>query len=248
MPNSEIILEVCAGSLEDAVAAEQAGANRIELNAGLPLGGLTPSAGLVREVLAAVQIPVIAMVRPRPGGFCYSDSEWRVLLADAEAMLAAGVRGLAFGVLDAGSNIDVDRCSGLVRRFSGAELVFHRAFDLVPDWHVAVKQLIGAGLTRLMTSGQKETAVDGRSTIREIVNLAGDRIGVLPAAGINRHNALELIQATGASQIHGSFSETVDDPGYPPPGGLRFAANDGRGRANREQIAETVRLLKTGKR
>lgn len=244
MTNRKIILEVCAGSLEDAIVASEAGADRIELNSGLQLGGLTPSAGLVREVLAAVSIPVIAMVRPRPGGFCYCEPDWKTLLADADWLLAEGVHGLAFGVLDEKSNIDVGRCKELVKKCSGAELVFHRAFDLVNDWRVSLQQLIDCGIRRVMTSGQWETAIEGASEIREMIEVAKGRIEILPASGINKQFIPSLIEQTGATQLHGTFSSGIDDPGYPPENGIRFAPNDGLRRANRQQIIEIVQLLK----
>ena len=244
MTDFKIILEVCAGSLQDAIVASEAGADRIELNSGLQLGGLTPSAGLVREVLSAVKIPVIAMVRPRPGGFCYSESEWKTLLADADWLLAEGVHGLAFGVLDEKSNIDVHRCKELVKKCSGAELVFHRAFDLVHGWRVSLQQLMDCGIRRVMTSGQSATAVIGTQNIREMIKWAKGRIEILPASGINIQFIPSLIEQTGATQLHGSFSSAIDDPGYPPENGIRFAPNDELRRANKQQIVEIVQLLK----
>jgi len=238
-----ILVEVCCGSLDDAITAMQAGANRIELNSGLPLGGLTPSSGLVREVLAAARIPVVAMVRPRPGGFCYSGNEWKTLLADARWMLENGVHGLAFGVLDESSHIDVRRTTEFVTQFRNVELVFHRAFDLTLDWTTALRQLADCGVHRVMTSGQAATAIEGADTIRKMIGLAEGQIEILPASGISVHNAQSLLQATGATQLHGTFSRPVHDPGYPPQNGIRFASNDDLRQPDQEQIRKLVRLL-----
>lgn len=222
----KIIVEVCCGSLGDALAASDGGADRIELNSGLPLGGLTPSAGLVQSVLRSIRLPVIAMLRPRPGGFCYSVTDWETAHADAEWLLEAGVAGLAFGALDEHSRIDVRRVREIVRMAGEREAVFHRAFDLVSDWPSALDQLIDCGVTRVMTSGQAESALAGAATIHEMMERAAGRIEILPAGGIVPDHAAGLLAATGARQLHGSFSAPVSDPGYPPAGGFRFAPND----------------------
>lgn len=226
MGEQRLQVEVCCGSLQDALIAEEAGAARIELNAGLPLGGLTPSAGLVQAVLQAVSIPVIAMVRPRAGGFCYSGREWDTALAEAEWLLEAGVAGLAFGALDAGSKIETRRCEAARRLAGHRELVFHRAFDLVAGWEAGLEQLIECRINRVMTSGQARDALTGAGVIRGMMEKSAGRIEILPAGGIRADNVAELVRITGAKAVHGSFSAPVTDPGYPPSSGFRFAVND----------------------
>lgn len=237
-------MEVCCGSLAGAIAAAAAGADRIELNSALPLGGLTPSAGLVREVLSAVELPVIAMTRPRAGGFCYSAAEWSTLLEEADWLAEAGVRGLAFGALTAGREIDAVRCREIVRRFGALDLVFHRAFDLTCDGTAAIGVLVDCGVQRVMTSGQAATAAAGVANIRAWLEVAANRIGILPAGGITSQNAAALIARTGCRSVHGTFSRPAADPGYPPPGGLRFAPNDDLRECDPAEVADLIRSLR----
>ncbi len=241
MGDNRLLVEVCCGSLQDALIAEEAGAARIELNAGLPLGGLTPSAGLVRTVLQLVHLPVIAMVRPRAGGFSYSQREWETALAEAEWLLEAGVAGLAFGALDGGSRVDVGRCEAMRRLAGHRQLVFHRAFDLVDGWEEGLERLVDCGVTRVMTSGQAATARAGASTIRAMLVQAAGRIEVLAAGGVRADHLSDLLSLTGVTAVHGSFSVPVAEPGYPPASGFRFAPNDQLTIPDAEQIRAVCR-------
>src|SRR5438105_4751027 len=128
-----ILLEVCVASAEDAAVAAAAGADRLELNAALALGGLTPSLGSIVEARQATALPVIVMARPRPGGFCYSVSEYRVLRRDVDAALGNGADGVAFGVLTDSGEIDTERVREVVRQIGPRQAVFHRAFDVTPE-------------------------------------------------------------------------------------------------------------------
>lgn len=209
-------LEVCAAGVDDAITATASGADRLELNAALELDGLTPSLGLLEEVRRAVHIPVVAMARPRPGDFCYTPVEFRVLRRDIDLALEHGADGIAFGVLTEGHRIDVERCREVVRqveqaarsngpRFQGA--VFHRAFDAVADPHAAMEQLIDLGVRRVMTSGQRPTALEGSTLIAELVRRAAGRIEILPAGGVRPANAAQLLARTGCDQLHASLRD-----------------------------------------
>ncbi|MCE2791371.1 MAG: hypothetical protein LW697_02830 [Blastopirellula sp.] len=145
MGNS-VLLEVCAGSLEDLEAAKAGGADRVEVNSGLQLGGLTPSPALLEEAVRLFPRGAVAMVRPRPGGFCYTAADWRLLLRDAELALAAGAEGIAVGVLTADREIDVPRIDELVRLADSRPVVFHRAFDLTRDWQRSLEILNELGI------------------------------------------------------------------------------------------------------
>ncbi len=210
MPN-RIKLEICTASVEDCVAAEQGGADRIELNCALMLGGLTPSAGTILEARAAVTIPLIVMIRPRPGGFCYSAQEFKVMQRDAESALAAGADGIAFGILTALGEIDADRCRQLASQAAGRQLVFHRAFDVTPQPIPALDQLIELGITRVMTSGQEASAYNGALKIAGYIQHAAGRIEILPAGGINRFTVSDVVRRAGCDQIHASLSGTRRD-------------------------------------
>ncbi len=210
-----IVLEVCVASVDDAVAAVAAGADRLELNSSLELGGLTPTLGFVQEVQQAVHVPVIAMLRPRAAGFCYRAVELRVMRRDAEALLAAGVDGLAFGSLLPDGRLDLEFCHRVVHLVGDRQSVFHRAFDRVHDVRTSLRQLIDLHVTRVMSSGQQTTALEGLSRLAELVEWAGDAIEMMPACGIRADNVRQLVRATGCRQVHGSFSRPATDEGQP---------------------------------
>ena len=211
MSKPRITLEICTASAEDCVAAEQGGADRIELNCALMLGGLTPSLGCLHEALAAARIPIIAMIRPRAGGFCYSATEFKVMQRDLELALSAGAAGVAFGILKADGTIDHERCRQIISLCAGRPVVFHRAFDVVPSPLAALDQLVDLGVTRVMTSGQEASAYNGASQIAEFIRYAAGRIEILPAGGINRFTVADVISRTGCNQIHASLSTSRKD-------------------------------------
>ena len=199
-----ILLEVCCGSADDVIEAYQAGADRVELNSDLFHGGLTPTVGTLRVVKRETDIPVMTMVRPREGGFCYTEAEYRVCLEDAELLIENGADGLVFGFLTAEGEIDPERTrrlAGIAQR-AGKESVFHRAIDVVPDWKKAVDLLADLGITRILTSGQAPDVSDAADTVREMIAYAGDRIQILPGAGITMRNIQRVARETGASQLH----------------------------------------------
>jgi copper homeostasis protein len=206
-----IKLEICTASVEDCVKAERGGADRVELNCALMLGGLTPSLGALRESRAAVRLPIIAMIRPRPAGFCYSPAEFNVMQRDAEAALAEKADGIAFGILTAAGAVDVKRCRQMVKLAGGRQAVFHRAFDVVRNPLKALEQLIDLGVTRVMTSGQEASAYNGAANIADYIRRAAGRIEILPAGGINRFTVADVIKRTGCDQIHASLSTAGKD-------------------------------------
>lgn len=208
------MVEICCGSYEDAVAAERGGAERIELNSALSLGGLTPSAGCVRLVKKHTDLKVISMVRPRGGGFCYTERETAQMFEDAEILLECGSDGLAFGFLTENREINLERTGEMIRRIHsyGREAVFHRAFDCTRDPKAAVSQLIELGADRILTSGLKETAWEGRELLQKLQQEFGGRIELLAGSGVNAGNARELMEVTGISQIHSSCKGWREDP------------------------------------
>jgi copper homeostasis protein len=215
-----VLLEICVESVDDAVTAVEAGADRLEVNAALRLAGLTPSLGLLTEIrrLIGQQFPIVVMVRPRAGDFCYSDREFEVMCRDAELLLKNGANGIAFGILTPDGRVDCNRCRKLVeqvRSFSAATegAVFHRAFDFVREPLVAINEFVNLGIARIMTSGQRETACDGAAEIARYIIHAARRIEILPAAGIRPENVNALIRATGCGQVHASLREPTPTTG-----------------------------------
>ena len=150
----------------------------------------------------------MVMVRPRDGGFFYDDTEFASMLEDVRIFASEGVEGLVFGLLMPDGTIDTERCRILVEAAGEREKVFHRAFDLVPDWRKAMDELVAIGFDRILTSGQAPDALKGSETIREMVEYASGRIEILPGGGIRPHNVPYLLRATGCTQAHSSASRT----------------------------------------
>lgn len=209
---AHILLEICCGSVEDAIAAQAGGADRIELCSALFLGGLTPSLASLLSAKEKLTIPVMTMVRPRPAGFCYSPTEVEVMEREADLFVQHGADGIVFGILRPDRTVDVEMCRRVRERIGTREAVFHRAFDVVPDPERALDELIDLGCARVLTSGQRNTAPEGRSLIRKLVEHAHGRIEILPGAGIRTHNVRELIAQTGCTQVHTTAFRHLDDP------------------------------------
>lgn len=209
MPN--VLLEICCGSIDDAIQSEKGGADRVELCSALFLGGLTPSIGTIQEAKRRLKIPVIAMVRPRGGGFCYSDAEFATMEGDAAAARDAGVEGIVFGILKENGRVDQRRTARIRRIIGKQQAVFHRAFDVTPDPFHALEQLIDLGITRVLTSGQKDSAPEGVGLIAQLVERAGKRIEILPGGGIRPYNVNDIVRRTGCRQIHMTAWAKVQD-------------------------------------
>jgi copper homeostasis protein len=187
------------------------GADRVELCAAIGTGGLTPSLGTLIEAKRRVRIPVMAMVRPRAGGFSFADEDFAAMRNDAALLFEHGANGVVFGVLHSDGSVDTKRCGELLKIAGGKTTVFHRAFDVVPDPFRALDQLIEMGCTRVLTSGQKKTAVEGSDLIERLIVQAGPRIEVLAGGGVRAHNVRQLAEATHCTQVHmTAFSARVD--------------------------------------
>lgn len=196
------LMEVCCGSAEDVLAAAAGGADRVELNSCLFHGGLTPSIGELIVCKQRVSIPVMAMVRPRQGGFCYTEAEFATAMADAEQLLRFGADGLVFGFLHEDGSLDVERCRQLVALAGDKQKVFHRAIDVAEDWKTMLGQLIELGVDRVLTSGLAPDVYYGMDVIKEMVDFSQGRIQIMPGAGVNLKNIDRILEATGCEQIH----------------------------------------------
>ncbi len=206
-----IQLEICCGSVDDVLQAQTGGASRIELNAALALGGLTPSLGVLRQARAKTHLPILVMLRPRAGGVCYTESELDVMETDLDIFAEAGADGFVLGVLHEDGSLDEKRCKRLLDRAGNRPVVFHRAFDVTPDPFRTLDQLIALGFTRVLTSGQERTALEGADLIHRLVEYADGRIEILPGGGIRPHNVREILQRTGCDQVHcTAFSQRLD--------------------------------------
>jgi copper homeostasis protein len=197
-----VVLEVCVDSVESAVAAQRGGAKRVELCGDLVEGGTTPSVGTIEIVRKNLSIAVHVMIRPRGGDFRYSDFEYEVMMRDIAAAKRLDADGVVLGILTAKGNIDVKRTRALVKAARPMSVTFHRAFDVAKNPLSALEDLIEIGIDRLLTSGQRKTALAGSALIARLIKRAGGRIVIMPGCGINAANAQSIIEKTGATELH----------------------------------------------
>ena len=203
------ILEICAGSVESAIAARDGGAQRIELCAALEVGGVTPSAGLIAQARKIEGLTLNVIIRPRGGDFLYNEYEATCMEHDIRTCKQLGVDGVVIGALTADGDIDTILCKRLIEAAEGMSITFHRAFDMCRDPRKALEELIGIGCDRVLTSGQASTAQAGVTLLRELVEQANERIIIMPGCGVNSNNAAAILQATGAQEIHASARKSV---------------------------------------
>lgn len=197
-------LEVCCADLQSLYAAIKGGAHRVELCQALSLDGLTPSAGMIRMAVES-GITVHVLIRPREGDFVYSQEELACMINDIRVARELGAHGVVIGALDSEGNIDVEMCRKMVAAAEGMHVTFHRAFDVCRDPLEAILKIMDLGCDRLLTSGQAASAEQGIPLIKQLVELCGDRLTIMPGAGVNTSNAANILNETGAIEIHGSL-------------------------------------------
>lgn len=203
------LLEICCYSVQSAIIAEEAGADRIELCAGIYEGGTTPSQATIQMVKEKVNIPVNVIIRPRGADFCYSDLEFECMKRDILACKEMGVDGIVSGVLLPEGKIDVERSRELIELTRPMSFTFHRAFDMVEDHHQALKQLIELGVDRILTSGGMQTAMEGKELLADLVKESGEQLIIMPGSGVNGSNIAELARSTRAKEFHCSSKSLV---------------------------------------
>ena len=196
-----MLIEAYVSSADEALAAELAGAGRIEL-CGVGDGGLTASPALIAATRRVCSVPVHAMVRPREGGFVYSASEFAVMRQAAVAAREAGAQGVVFGMLRADGSLDVERMAELVALARPLRVGCHRAFEETPDPEAALGDLLELGVDVLLTAGHAATALEGVETLRRLVAQAGDRLKVMPGGSLRAANVVEIVRRTGARAVH----------------------------------------------
>jgi len=199
---NEIKLEIAVFNYESAVIAEQCGADRIELCENYSAGGITPQPELIRKVKSKLKIPARIMIRPRAGNFIYNDSEFEEMKNSINHCSVLGMDGVVFGVLEENNLIDKRRCTELVQLAKPMHATFHRAFDEVKNPVEALEEIIECGFDRILTSGQKQTAVEGAKIISELIIQAKERIIIMPGGGVRAENILEIKNRTGAKEFH----------------------------------------------
>ncbi|MDA3838048.1 MAG: copper homeostasis protein CutC [Candidatus Delongbacteria bacterium] len=203
-------LEICLDSVESAIESEKGGADRVELCDNLIEGGTTPSYGSIKVSREKISIGLQVIIRPRGGDFCYSDIEFEVMKQDIIQYRELGVDGVVIGILKTDGTIDIERTKELIELARPMNVTFHRAFDMTVDPFVALEDIIKIGADRILTSGQQKSAIDGSSLIAELIQKAGNRIIIMPGAGLRENNVTEFIRETNASEIHLAVHRKID--------------------------------------
>lgn len=208
------IIEICCGGYYDALQAYSGGAERIELNSALHLGGLTPSLATLELVKQDTDLKVIAMVRPRGAGFCYNSEDFKVMEQDCRFLMKHGADGIAFGCLQPDGSLhrlQNQILLDVIKEYDG-EAVFHRAFDCSQDPFSTIETLISMGVDRILTSGLKPKAMDGAPLLKELQTKYGQDIQLLAGSGVNASNARAIMDLTGLNQVHSSCKDWIQDP------------------------------------
>lgn len=200
--SNPIVLEICIDSVESAIAAQQGGANRVELCDNLIEGGTTPSAGTIALARQNITIDLNVIIRPRGGDFCFSKIEFEIMKRDIQMAKELGANGVVIGLLNPDGSIDAGRTAELVALARPLSVTFHRAFDMARDPYQALETLVELGIDRLLTSGQEISALEGLDLISDLVRQAGDRIIVMPGGGITERNIAKIIDQSRAKEVH----------------------------------------------
>ena len=241
--------EICTNSVESCLAAQEGGADRVELCAGIPEGGTTPSYGeiaIAREVLTHTRLHVI--IRPRGGDFLYSDIEIRTMLKDIEIARKLGADGVVFGCLTAEGEVDLPVMQKLMEAAQGLSVTFHRAFDVCRNPQRALEQIIKLGCNRMLTSGQQPTAELGIPLLEELQKQAAGRITLLVGCGVNENNIAHIATETGIREFHFSARETIESKmlhrnGTVSMGGTVNIEEYQRPITTVERVKETIKAL-----
>jgi len=204
-----IFLEACVDSVEAAMAAQEGGAQRVELCANLLEGGTTPSAGSIQLARQRIDIGLQVMIRPRGGDFCYTDVEFEIMKLDIEMAKKLGADGVVIGILNPDGTIDRARTRELVELARPMNVTFHRAFDMARDPYQALADLVELGVDRVLTSGQEITAFEGLDLLASLVQQAGERIVVMPGGGIHERNIQRIVEQSGAREVHAAAPITI---------------------------------------
>ena len=222
-----MIVEVCANSLESAINAQKAGADRIELCTELGVGGLTPSYGLLKLVRECISIPVNVLIRPRSGDFTYSDLEFDIMKADIVLCRELGFNGIVSGVLRRDFMLDVERTRELVALSRPMEFTFHRAFDWVRDPMATLDELESMGVDTLLSSGLRRTSLEGIDLLWEL-HENSHACTVMPGGGVRNTN-VHLFKDKGFAAVHLSgiqFHKTLEHAPEIPMSSPDFLRDD----------------------
>lgn len=204
-----MIVEICANSVQSAINAQNGGAQRIELCQNLNEGGTTPSYAAIQYCAKNLKLKTFVLIRPRVGNFNYSDVEFEIIKNDVVQCKELGIAGVVVGFLNEDLAVDFEKTAEIVKLAAPMEVTFHRAIDICCDLKNGLEQIIKAGCHRVLTSGQKKSAFEGISVLKELVRQADGRIKILAGSGINAQNVKEIIEKTGVEEVHASCKKVV---------------------------------------
>jgi copper homeostasis protein len=241
----QVRIEVCVDSVASAVAAQQGGADRIELCSDLIEGGVTPSAGLIEVVRAHISIGLQVIIRPRGGDFCYTPDEVKIMRRDIALAKELGADGVVLGLLDAEGHVDVRGTRELVELARPLNVTFHRAFDMSVDLFRALEDVCATGADRLLTSGGEQKCLQGAETIARLAQAARGRIIIMAGGGIGHRDAASIIKRTGVPEIHVGLSTPVPSPMRYRNLKLSMGKVPGREYERVQVLAESVRNLQS---
>ena len=208
----DYLIEACVNSVESALEAQKGGALRVELCDNLLEGGTTPSPGSMRLAREKLDIGLNVIIRPRGGDFCYSDLEYDIMVQDIKAAKEARVDGIVIGILAIDGTVDLERSRYLIELARPMSVTFHRAFDMTADPFMALADLKQMGVDRILTSGQRPSAMEGRFLLEELVRAAGSDIIIMPGVGVDASNVRQLADETGAREFHVLAETAVQSP------------------------------------
>jgi copper homeostasis protein len=204
-----MIVEACVNSAISAIEAQRGGADRVELCENLHDGGTTPGAGSIQFARKKLHIGLFVMIRPRGGDFCYTGDEFMIMQHDITMARVMGADGVVFGILRPDGTIDEERMKLLVELSRPMGITCHRAFDMTADPYQSMEDLVGLGIDRVLTSGQKPTAPEGSLLIRNLVSRSAGRIIIMPGSGVKEHNVAGLVRSTGVKEVHVHLDKQV---------------------------------------
>lgn len=204
------VLEACVDSVRSAIEAEKGGAQRVELCGNLIIGGTSPGAALFRQVRKHTDLKIRVLLRPRFGDFCYDAYEFDMMKEEAAMYRDLGADGIVTGILMPDGTLDVERMRALAEIAGDTDVALHRAFDVCRNPREVLEQAVELGVKTILTSGQKNSAWEGRDLIKEMVKQSAGRIEILAGAGISPETIEKLVPYTGATSYHMSGKITLD--------------------------------------
>ena len=233
-----MIIEICANSFASAKAAQQAGAHRVELCTQLSVGGLTPSYGCIEKAVKELDIAVHVLIRPRAGNFIYTNQELDIIKRDIVFCNSIGCQGVVSGVLNNHNQIDLQATQELIETSKNMEFTFHRAFDIVVNPYKAIEDLKALGVTRILSSGQQQKAIDGIQLLKELKNKV-QTLQIMPGSGIDATNVMSFKDA-GFEMVH--FSALKNMPKVESPLAVNFS-HGSEGVSDKQTIETIIALI-----